>query len=180
MTLFGQSLEDTNARVRVATLKALTTFIKSFEDEDDVMKYSGMMGNLLNIVIEVLKTDEEQGRESLISLIDLTSSFADIWSGSKEQLLFVCSEIMKNKDFEDATRQSALEIIQTLADENPKMLKGMAAKIQSDFFPALAMMLTCCSHQDDLQEWAEEPETEVLAKNDPASVAAEALMDISE
>jgi hypothetical protein len=60
------------------------------------------------------------------------------------------------------------------------MLKGMAAKIQSDFFPALAMMLTCCSHQDDLQEWADEPETEILAKNDPASVAAEALMDISE
>ena len=111
MTLFGQSLDDTNPRVRVATLKALTTFIKSFEDEDDAMKYSGMMGNLLNIVIEVLKTEEEQGRESLMSLIDLTQSFTDIWSGCKEQLLFVCSEIMKNKSFEDATRQSALEIV---------------------------------------------------------------------
>jgi hypothetical protein len=59
MTLFGKSLDDSNPRVRVATLKALTCFIKSFEDEEDVMKYSGMMGNLLNIVIEVLKTDEE-------------------------------------------------------------------------------------------------------------------------
>jgi hypothetical protein len=39
-----------------------------------------------------------------MSLIDLTSSFAEIWSGCKEQLLFVCSEIMKNKSFEDATR----------------------------------------------------------------------------
>lgn len=57
---------------------------------------------------------------------------------------------MKNKDFEDATRQSAVEIIQTLAEENPKMLKGLQAKIQSDFFPAIAIMLTCCSHEDDI------------------------------
>lgn len=62
MGLFSQSMEDTNPRVRVATLKALTTFITSIEDEDNVLKYSSMMGNLLNIVIEVLKTDEEQGR----------------------------------------------------------------------------------------------------------------------
>jgi len=41
-------------------------------------------------------------------------------------------------------------------------------------------MLTCCNHIDDLQEWADEPETEVLTKNDPASVAAEALMDIND
>jgi len=86
---------------------------------------------------------------------------------------------MKNKDFEDATRQSALEIIQTMAEENPKMLKSLQGKVQSELFPAIAIMLTCCSHQDDLQEWADEPETEILAKNDPASVAAEALLDIS-
>lgn len=62
MALFSQSMEDTNPRVRVATLKALTSFITSIDDEDNVMKYGSMMSNLLNIVIEVLKTDEEQGR----------------------------------------------------------------------------------------------------------------------
>lgn len=59
MALFSQSMEDTNPRVRVATLKALTSFITSLEDEDNVMKYGTMMANLLNIVIEVLKNDEE-------------------------------------------------------------------------------------------------------------------------
>jgi hypothetical protein len=44
--------------------------------------------------------------------------------------MFVCTEIMKNKDFEDSTRQSALEIIQSLAEENPKMFKSMSGKIQ--------------------------------------------------
>ena len=48
-----------NPRVRVATLKALTSFITAIEEEEAVLKYSAMMGTLLNIVIEVLKTDEE-------------------------------------------------------------------------------------------------------------------------
>lgn len=62
MNLFSESMKDTNPRVRVATLKALTIFVTSIEDEEQVMKYGTMMENLLDIVIEVLKTDEEQGR----------------------------------------------------------------------------------------------------------------------
>lgn len=79
MNLFSESMKDTNPRVRVATLKALTTFITSIDDEEQVLKYSMMMNNLLDIVIENLKTDEAQGRSSLESLIDLTSSYSEIW-----------------------------------------------------------------------------------------------------
>lgn len=61
MHLFSESMKDTNPRVRVATLKALTTFITSIDDEEQVLKYSMMMNNLLDIVIENLKTDETQG-----------------------------------------------------------------------------------------------------------------------
>lgn len=150
MNLFSESMKDTNPRVRVATLKALTTFITSIEDEEQVLKYSTMMDNLLEIVIEVLKTDEEQGRSSLESLIELSSSYADIWAESKNKLVFVCSEIMKNKDFEDSTRQTALEIITTLSEENPKILKNLGSKIQTDLFPAIAIMLTGVAHEDNL------------------------------
>jgi DNA primase len=129
MNLFSESMKDTNPRVRVATLKALTTFITSIDDEEQVLKYSMMMNNLLDIVIENLKLDEAQGRSSLESLIDLTSSYSEIWGQSKAKLIHVCSEIMKNKEFEDATRDTALEIISTLAEENPKMLKSLSDKL---------------------------------------------------
>jgi DNA primase len=129
MNLFSESMKDTNPRVRVATLKALTTFITSIDDEEQVLKYSMMMNNLLDIVIENLKTDEAQGRSSLESLIDLTSSYSEIWGQSKANLIHVCSEIMKNKEFEDSTRETSLEIITTLAEENPKMLKSLSDKL---------------------------------------------------
>ena len=70
--VFQESLKDTQARVRAATFKALTSFLTSIEDEDQVMQYSGMMGEILDIVVEVLKSDEDQGTQALESLIELT------------------------------------------------------------------------------------------------------------
>ena len=80
------------------------------------MKYKGMMELLLDVVIQVLLTAEEEGKASLESLIELTQSYADIWSQCIVKLIYVCSEIMKNKQFEIAPRQSALEIITTLTE----------------------------------------------------------------
>ena len=116
MQLFSEALNDTNVRVRVATLKALTCFITSIDEEDEVMKYKGMMEQLLNVVIQVLLTAEEEGKASLESLIELTQSYPEIWSTSMSKLIYVCSEIMKNKNFDIAPRQSALEIISTLTE----------------------------------------------------------------
>jgi hypothetical protein len=36
------------------------------------MKYKGMMGSVIDLVILVLQTDEEEGKASLSSLIELT------------------------------------------------------------------------------------------------------------
>ena len=45
--------------MRAATFKALTSFLTSIEDEDQVLQYSSMMAEILDIVVEVLKTDED-------------------------------------------------------------------------------------------------------------------------
>lgn len=81
------------------------------------------MPGLLEIVVEVIKQDEEQGKESLSALIELTNLFGEIWRDCGEKLIFVCSEIMKNRAFEDGTRELALEIIISVAESHPKLLK---------------------------------------------------------
>lgn len=43
-----------------------------FEDEDDVMKYKSMMPPLIDLVISVLQNSEDEGKNALQSLIDLT------------------------------------------------------------------------------------------------------------
>jgi hypothetical protein len=58
--------------VKVAALKAITSFLGSIDDEAAVLKYQPMMDWILEIVIEVLRTDEDKGKASLESLIELT------------------------------------------------------------------------------------------------------------
>jgi hypothetical protein len=72
MSLFQESMKDTNVKVRTATLKALTSFLSAIDEEELVMQYRPLMNELLNVVIEVLKVNEEEGNASLQQLIDLT------------------------------------------------------------------------------------------------------------
>ena len=65
MAMFDSCLKDPNPKVRSATLKAMTNYFLMLPDEDLVLKYSGNMAGLLDIVIEVIKSDETQGQESL-------------------------------------------------------------------------------------------------------------------
>ena len=175
MGLFSESLKDKQARVRAATFKAMTKFLTSIEDEDLVLQYKSQMNGLLDIVVEVLQKDEEQGKESLETLIELTSTFGEIWNDSTEKLIFVCSEVMKNTDFEDGPRQSALEIITSLSEVHAKALKDQAENLKTRFFPALLIMMTQLENQDDLEAWFEVPEEDIIASNDLASHAAESL-----
>jgi len=95
----------------VAGLKALTSFLGCLDDETNVMGYKQMMGKLIDIVIQVLQSNEDEGRASLQSLIDLTGAYVEVWSGEIKKLIFVCSEIMKTTTFEQGTRSAALQII---------------------------------------------------------------------
>ena len=123
MAMFSESLKDSQTRVRASTLKATMKFLSMFEDEDQVLQYAQNMSSLLDIVVEVIRDDEEQGKESLESLIELTNLFGEIWSACGQKLIYICAEIMKNKDFEDGTRESALELIASVAEAHPKLLK---------------------------------------------------------
>lgn len=82
---------------------------------------------------------------------------------------------MKNREFEDSTRQSSLEIVTTLAENMATLLRKHQSDLIDHLFPAIAYMMTEVTHEDDLAGWYAEEDTELQAKNDPASVAAETL-----
>lgn len=53
--LFQESLEDQNIEIKVAALKAITSFMSSIDEEEIVLKYKALSQKLLNVVIEVMK-----------------------------------------------------------------------------------------------------------------------------
>lgn len=104
MELFTGCLKDQSVVVKVASLKAITSFLGSIDDETAVLKYQSLMDWLLDVVIDVLREDEIRGQASLESLIELTQAHGDIWSTSTPKLIFVVSQVLQNRSFEDGTR----------------------------------------------------------------------------
>lgn len=54
LELFEKTLQENDVQIKVAALKAITSFLNSIEDEQVVLKYKGMMENLLDVVIAVM------------------------------------------------------------------------------------------------------------------------------
>jgi len=55
------------------------------------MTYIGVIPQLLNTVVEALKENEEQGRQTLESMNELTNVHPEIWKNSTKQLVDVIS-----------------------------------------------------------------------------------------
>ena len=68
---------------------------------------------------------------------------------------------MKNRDFEDATRQSALEVVNTLSENMASTLRKNQSDLNEHLFPAIAFMMTELTNADDLDAWFAEEETEL-------------------
>lgn len=82
MNIFSKSFTDREVGVRVAALKATTAFLTSIDDSDLVMTYIGIIPQVLNTVVEALKENEEQGRQALDSMNELTNVHPEIWKNS--------------------------------------------------------------------------------------------------
>lgn len=55
------------------------------------MQYQGILPQILSVVVEALKENEDQGRLALESMQELTNSFPEIWKQAAAQLVNVIS-----------------------------------------------------------------------------------------
>ena len=179
MQLFTECLKDPLVNVKVAALKAITSFLGSIDDESAVLKYQDMMDWILEVVIEVLKADEDRGKASIESLIELTQSHGEIWSKVMPKLIYVVAQIVQNKSFEETTRQSAMEIISTIAESVPTLLRKNQNELRTQLFPALMHMLAEPLHGENVEEWANAVDEDLQTRNDPCGVAADNINRIA-
>ena len=71
------------------------------------------------------------------------------------------AEIIKNSNFDDSTRQSALEIVSSLAEQMPGMLRKELESLKTHLFPSVFLMMTNVEFGDDLEEWAKSKDEEI-------------------
>ena len=160
----------------MASLKATTAFLSSIEDQTVVFKFVDILDLILRIVIEALKTDEDQGRVALESISELTNAHPEVWK-NPSNLLTVTAEIIRNTRFDDATRSAAVEVILSLSGTMPAVLRK-APETKNLFYPALVSLLM--EVEKDTSVWEQVEEDEDAISKDPVSTAIHALVRLSE
>ena len=91
MQIFEQALQDSDINVRVAALKAISAFISGIDDSTIALEFAPVLPLLLNVIVEALHQDEDQGRQALESLCELTSVHPECWKTETSKLLNVTS-----------------------------------------------------------------------------------------
>ena len=154
-TIFTNALGDSEVQVKVAALKAISAFISALEDTDVVLGFKDVLPLLIKTIVTVLQVDEDQGRQALDSLGELSSAHAEVWRGCTGDLVNLVADICSLTDFEPGTRAAAAEVILSLSSVEPAPLRKIP-ETQTKLLPAFVKMLM----EDDRDDatWAEEAE----------------------
>jgi hypothetical protein len=113
--------------------------------------------------------------DCLTSLIDLADQYPKILRAVSADILATSLSLIVNEEIEDDVRHSYVELIITLCERAPGMMKKLPAI--HDFVVGLFQMLADLSEEDD---WKDHPDNEELDDdNENYAIAEQALDRIS-
>lgn len=91
-------------------------------------KYFPLIQDIFLVAQDVANTgDEELLTRVLISLIDLAETTPKMFKNGFNDVVVFSLRIIQNTELEDQTRQNALELMATFADNSPNMCKRTAS-----------------------------------------------------
>ena len=172
MQIFERALQDSEITVRVAALKAVSAFISGIDDSTIALQFTPVLALLLNVIVEALQQDEDQGRAALESLCELTSAHPECWKTETPKLLNVTAQVAQQKTFEDGTRSAAIEVVLSLSEKMAAPIRK-AAETKTVLLPALVQMLMEVT--TDEAEWLQEADDYENLGTNPVSTAQSSI-----
>lgn len=161
ITIFKNGLTDADIQVKVSSLKAVCQFLNSLNSKDVILQYSQIAPVMIESLIEVLKIDSESGKQSLISINDLADSQGKFWKEHLDSLLVVLCEIGKETSFDNEIRETALEIVYSLAKSTPAFIRKSKV-FKSTFIPLVFQLILDLDNVNNLPAWTESNEDDEL------------------
>ncbi|KAJ2866574.1 importin subunit beta-3 [Coemansia aciculifera] len=171
-TAFIGAFQDSDATVRLAALQAAVAYILDADDKQR-SAVSAMVPRMLSVLEPLLRDNDEPGLvDALSALIEAAEDAPKLFRSVLDSLITFATEIGKNEGLENTTRQTALEVLVTLAESAPGMCRKNAQFSQA-IVPVCMQML---SSIDDDEEWySAHPNDE--GDNEENSVFAEQTLD---
>ncbi|KAG0331637.1 hypothetical protein BG000_010719 [Podila horticola] len=147
--VFNNSLKDKEPLVRLGTMKAVISIML-----DSGIAVRNAMGTLLPQLLEVISGfvatgEEDHLVEGLMALIELAEHSPRLFRNLVPSVLAFMIEIVKKKEFDDRTRQSALELLLTLAECAP----GLVRKVPDYASAIVPVAMEMMTELEDDKEW---------------------------
>ncbi|ORX51472.1 ARM repeat-containing protein [Piromyces finnis] len=170
--VFNIALSDASEQVRISALEAVVNFMLEM-NQDEVQQMFDLIPFMLNVLPPLAnETGEDSLVNGIIYLIDLADSIPKCLKSVLEDVVTFMTELMKNEKFEDSTRQTALELLLTISESIPSLVRK-SPTFQQQVIPVVLKWMT---ELDDDESWYT---TEDLDddENDTNSDVAEQAMD---
>ncbi|XP_071839523.1 importin-5-like [Apostichopus japonicus] len=167
-----QSLAAANTvPIRMMAARAAVSFLISQEDATVTQRMGGdFLPGILQAIVECAKLQDD---DSLLkSFIELEENCPKMLRPRLEDVLSLALEIAKNTDLEDSWRQLGLEMLVTLSEVAPAMLRKFPRFLPMIMNEMLAMMLDI----EEDPEWSLSDEIDD-DDNDSNAVAGESALD---
>lgn len=158
--------------VRFQAVRAVGSFILLHDKETPILKHFGdLLPQMMHVTIESV---EKQDDDALLKvLIELAESTPKYLRPQLQQIFELCMKVFSNADIMDSWRHMALEVMVTLSENAPSMVRKVADKYVVALIPLVLTMMTDIDEDND---WGTCDEI-IEDDNDANNVVAESALD---
>ncbi|KAJ1481222.1 armadillo-type protein, partial [Baffinella frigidus] len=153
LELCSATLQDANKDVRLAALSATCNFVVAISEQRATLEStSGLVPVMFGVLSTALnENDEESSRQSLEEFIAVAEEAPKLFRKFLDPLVTMSLQIVTAENLEDQTRFLAVELLLTISEQAPGMMRKHTIFLSNMVPMALKLMLKV-EHMD-LAEW---------------------------
>merc|ERR1719414_2172099 len=170
--LLGSLTNSESYDVRFTGVKATANYLLLHEKDATVLKHMAeLLGPILTITMESIEKGDDDA--ALQSIIVLAESCPKYLRAQLDQLFAACIKVFGDTNQEDSWRHLALEVLVTLCETAPAMVRKVAA---GQLGPSIQTILQMMTEIDEEDDWATSDEA-ADDDSDSNAVVAESALD---
>ncbi|KAG9306967.1 hypothetical protein G9A89_000881 [Geosiphon pyriformis] len=148
--IFSANLQDIHSPAgRMAALKAAVAFMLE-ADKQSCISFAELMPQMLEVLSPLVAQRDEDGLvDGIMVFIELGENLPRVFKPVLINVLPFAVNLMKDKSLEDGTRQTALELLLTLSEASPSMMRKTPDFCAQVIPIALEMM----TELEDFEDW---------------------------
>lgn len=164
--------DQTSYDVRFCAVKASVNYLLVHEKDTTIQKHFGdLLGPILTVTMESIEKADDDA--ALKSIIDLGETCPKFLRAQLDHLFGACIKVYSDTNQEDSWRHLALEVVVTLCETAPAMVRKVAGGQLAQAIQSILHMMTDIDDEDD---WATSDEA-ADDDSDSNAVVAESALD---